>query len=173
MPWQLGGRLIGQARGSPPRRFSRRLHPRMRFTVSDGVAVPHNNRPHLYICVSCHCRGAEPAPEGEPADGRRLYEAVKALADRLGEDAPAQVLPTLCFANCERGCSVGIAATGKWSYVMGELTPEHAADLLTYAAAYAKAKTGVVLPSGRPASLQTSVIARFPATFEPAKDAAE
>jgi predicted metal-binding protein len=56
---------------------------------------------------------------------------------------------------------------------MGELTPEHAADLLTYAAAYAKAKTGVVLPSGRPASLQTSVIARFPATFEPAKDAAE
>jgi hypothetical protein len=40
------------------------------------------------------------------------------------------VLPTLCFANCERGCSVGIAATGKWSYVMGELTPEHAADLL-------------------------------------------
>jgi len=39
--------------------------------------------------------------------------------------------------------------------------------------AYAKAKTGVVLPSGRPASLQTSVIARFPATFEPAKDAAE
>jgi len=30
-----------------------------------------------------------------------------------------------------------------------------------------------VLPSGRPASLETSVIARFPAPFEPAKDAAE
>ena len=145
----------------------------MRSEVSDGVAVPHNNRPHLYVCVSCRCRGSEPAPEGEPTDGRRLDEAVKALADRLGEDAPAHVLPTLCFANCERGCSVGIASTGKWSYVMGELTPEHAADLLTYAEAYAKAKTGVVLPSGRPASLQTSVIARFPATFEPAKDAAE
>ena len=56
---------------------------------------------------------------------------------------------------------------------MGELTPGHAADLLTYAAAYAKAKTGVVLPSGRPASLQTSVIARFPAPFEPTQDAAE
>ena len=52
----------------------------MRSEVSDGVAVPHNNRPHLYVCVSCRCRGAEPAPEGEPTDGRRLYEAVKALA---------------------------------------------------------------------------------------------
>jgi predicted metal-binding protein len=135
--------------------------------------VPHNNRPHLYVCVSCRRRGAEPAAEGEATDGRRLYEAAKALADRLGEDAPAQVLPTLCFANCERGCSVGICASGKWSYLVGEIGPEHAADLLTYAASYARAKTGVVLPSGRPASLQTSVIARFPATFEPAKNAAE
>jgi predicted metal-binding protein len=145
----------------------------MRFTVSDGIAVPHNNRPRLYVCVSCRCRGAEPAAEGEQTDGRRLYEAMRVLADRRGKNAPAQVLPTLCFANCERGCSVWIAATGKWSYVMGELTPDHAADLLTYAEAYAKAKTGVVLPSGRPASLQTNVIARFPAPFAPAKDAAE
>ena len=91
----------------------------------------------------------------------------------MGKDAPAQVVPTLCFANCERGCSVGLSAAGKWSYLVGEIGPEHASDLLTYATAYAKAKTGVVLPSGRPASLQTSVIARFPAPFEPAKDAAE
>lgn len=141
--------------------------------MSDGVRVPHNNRPHLHVCVSCRCRGADAVPEGEPTDGRRLFEAVKTLADRMGEDAPVHIVPTLCFANCERGCSVGIAAPGKWSYVMGELGPEHAADLLTYAAAYAKARTGVVLPSGRPASLQSSVIARFPAAFEPIKDAAE
>ena len=135
--------------------------------------VPLELRPHLYVCVSCQRRGAQPAPEDEPTDGRRLYEAVKALADQMGTDAPAQILPTLCFANCERGCSAGIAAAGKWSYLVGELTPDHASDLLTYAAAYAKAKTGVVLPSGRPASLQTSVIARFPAHLDPIKDAAE
>ena len=145
----------------------------MRLTVSDGVDVPLNNRPHLYVCVSCRYRGAEAVPEGEPTDGRRLYDAVKSLVDDMGDSAPLQVLPTLCFANCERGCSVGLSAPGKWSYLVGEIGPEHAADLLIYATAYAKAKTGVVLPSGRPASLQTSVIARFPAPFEPAKDAAE
>jgi predicted metal-binding protein len=135
--------------------------------------MPLELRPCLYVCVSCRRQGAEPAAEGEPTDGRRLYDALKSLADGMGGDAPAQVLPTLCFANCERGCSVGVAASGKWSYLVGEIGPEHAADLLTYAAAYAKAKAGVVLPSGRPASLQTSVIARFPASIEPAKDAAE
>jgi predicted metal-binding protein len=145
----------------------------MRLPVSAGVDVPLDNRPHLYICVSCKCHSADAVPEGEPTDGRRLYEVVKALAHQMGESAPAQVLPMLCFANCDRGCSAGITAAGKWSYLVGELGPEHAADLLTYAQAYAKAKTGVVLPSGRPASLETNVIARFPASFEPTKDAAE
>jgi predicted metal-binding protein len=144
----------------------------MRLTVSDGMNVPEL-RPHLYVCVSCRRCGSAPVAEGEQTDGRRLYDALKSLADSLGAQSPAEIVPTLCFANCERGCSVGIAATGKWSYLVGEIGPEHAADLLTYAKAYAKAKTGVVLPSGRPASLRTSVIARFPAPFEPAKDAAE
>ena len=134
--------------------------------------MPLELRPCLYVCVSCRRRGAEPVAEGEQTDGRRLYEAVKALADGMGKDAPAQVLPTLCFANCERGCSAGISAPGQWSYLMGDLGPEHAEDLLAYADTYAKAKTGVVLPSKRPASLEKTVIARFPAPTE-FKDAAE
>jgi predicted metal-binding protein len=146
---------------------------RMRFEVSHGIDVPEADRPQLYICISCRCHGAEEAAEGQPADGKRLYDAVKALAAEMGALSPVTVLPTLCFANCERGCTAGIAAPGKWSYLVGELAPELAADLLIYCAAYAKAKTGVVLPSGRPASMQTSVIARFPAYLEQAKDAAE
>jgi predicted metal-binding protein len=173
VPWQLGGRLIGQVRGRCLAPFQMALAPEDASTVSDGVDVPLNTRPQLYICVSCRCRGADAVPEGEQTDGRRLYEAVKSLADDLGEATPVHVLPTLCFANCERGCSAGITAPGKWSYLVGELGPDYAADLLIYAEAYAKTKTGVVLPSGRPASLQMNVIARFPAPFEPAKDAAE
>lgn len=141
--------------------------------MSHGIDVPEADRPQLYICISCRCRGSEEAAEGEATDGKRLYDAVKELVAELGASAPVTVLPTLCFANCERGCTAGIAAPGKWSYLVGELAPELAADLLTYCAAYAKAKTGVVLPSGRPASMQTSVIARFPVYLEPTKDAAE
>jgi predicted metal-binding protein len=149
------------------------LHPEDRLLPFDGIEMPQDNSPQLYICVSCRCRGAEAAPEGEPTDGNRLYAAVLSELASSGDRAPVHVLPTLCFANCERGCNVGIAAPGKWSYLMGELGPEHASDLLAYAAAYAAAKSGVVLPSGRPASLQKTVIARFPTHLAPIKGAAE
>jgi predicted metal-binding protein len=135
--------------------------------------VSQECRPQLFICVSCQSQGAAPAPEGEPTDGKRLYDEARSLEAAMGTAAPVHVVPTLCFANCERGCSAGISAPGKWSYVLGELRPEDAADLMLYGEAYAKASTGVVLPSGRPASLQRSVIARFPSHLDQAKDAAE
>ena len=128
-------------------------------------------RPPLYVCVSCRRRGAERVAEGEQTDGRRLYEAVKSLADGMGQDAPAQSFPRSA-SPIASAAAAWAPAPGKWSYLVGEIGPEHAADLFTYATAYAR-RTGVVLPSRPPASLQTRVIARFPAPFEPVKDAAE
>jgi predicted metal-binding protein len=147
------------------------LAPRGWFQVPDEQA--RQSRPQLHICVSCWRGGIAKSDDATQTDGRRLYETVSALIAGMGTEAPAQVLPILCFANCERGCSAGISAAGKWSYLMGDLGPEHAADLLAYAETYAKAKTGVVLPSKRPPSLEKTVIARFPASLDEFKDAAE
>jgi predicted metal-binding protein len=123
--------------------------------------------------MSCWRHGIKREAEGESTDGKRLFEEVSSRVARLGPDAPVRAVPILCFANCERGCSVAIASPGKWSYLLGELGPEHAADLLTYATTYNSARAGVVLPSKRPASLEHVVIARFPAHLDPIKDAAE
>jgi predicted metal-binding protein len=140
------------------------LAPEDATTVPDGMNVPLEPRPHLYVCVSCRRRGAEPVAEGEQTDGRRLYDAVKALADEMGKDAPAQVLPTLCFANCERGCSVGLSAPGKWSYLV-PAERKHAAISPMRQPTPSRDRRGVaVWPA---ASLQAGVIARFP--FEPAR----
>jgi predicted metal-binding protein len=141
--------------------------------VPDGVEVPKDHRPQLHVCVSCRRQGAAATDGAAPTEGRLLFERLRLLLDTMGAAAPVDLLPALCFANCERGLTAGISAAGKWSYLLGELGSEHAADLLTYARAYAAAKTGVVLPSGRPASLQKNVIARFPAQSWPVKDAAE
>ena len=111
--------------------------------------------------------------DGARTDGRRLFDALQAALDGFEGPAPVDLLPTICFANCERGCTAGVSAPGKWSYLVGELGPEHAADLLLYAKAYAASKSGVVLPSGRPASMQKTIIARFPGQVPPIKDAAE
>ena len=135
--------------------------------------MPDESRPQLYICVSCWRGGVAATEDGAETDGRRLYERVASLLAKMGADAPVQVRPNLCFANCERGCSAAVSAPGKWSYLMGHLGPEHAADLLTYARTYAEATTGVVLPSKRPPSLEKTVIARFPTHLAEFKDAAE
>jgi predicted metal-binding protein len=135
--------------------------------------VPDGDRPTLYICLSCRREGTAPAPEGETTDGRRLFDAVQSLLADMGDSAPARAVPVLCFANCERGCSAAIAAAGKWSYLMGRLEPKHASDLLAYAGVYRQARAGVVLPSGRPASLRDTVIARFPTHLQILEEAAE
>ena len=159
----------------------------MTWLVDHGYE-PVDHGPFVYDALDdypCFCLRAAEGVAGDRAEGLEqhgnspLHAAGKrqrmlsALIAEMGTDAPAQVLPILCFANCERGCSAGISAAGKWSYLMGDLAPEHAADLLAYAETYAKAKTGVVLPSKRPPSLEKTVIARFPASHAEFKDAAE
>jgi len=141
-----------------------------------------DDRPKLYVCTTCRQAGTDVAPDDEPRDGKRLFEAVSARLEALGEDPPIDVEPIVCFANCEQGCSAGLSQPGKWAYMVGYVGPEHADDLIAYGAAYAKSETGAVLRSGRPESLRHAIVGRFPTHLafpqtelsEPAtKDAAE
>ena len=75
---------------------------------------------------------------------------------------PSRGFGVTCLSNCDHGCAAAISAPGKWTYLLGRLDPLLAPDLLAYAAAYAAAKTGTVLPSKRPASLARMVLGRVP-----------
>jgi len=114
-------------------------------------------RPHLIVCTTCQA-GRELAP-GETPAGALLFSAVAGL---LAEGGATELRGASCMANCERGCSAALAMAGKWTYFLGNLRPEHAADLLTYAQTYAASATGTVMPSRRPASLRHIVLGRVP-----------
>lgn len=116
--------------------------------------------PRLAVCVTCRAGQVDDPDAVRP--GRRLYEALEARC--TGEDAAATLMPVECLSLCDHGCSAAISAAGKWSYLLGGLTEEMGNDLLTYARAYAVSRTGLVLPSKRPASLATMVRARMPPT---------
>lgn len=111
----------------------------------------------LHICITCQPGTAE----AEPCAGRRLHDAALVLHQAAGPD-PVRIAAVTCLANCERGCSASLSAPGKWSYLVGGLRPEQAADLLAYARAYAAAATGTVLRSGRPAALAQAIVGRVP-----------
>lgn len=114
----------------------------------------------LHVCTTCRA-GVEPAAD-RPLPGTMLHERLETLlAGR--PDAPVRLLEAKCLSNCAQGCSAAIAMPGKWSYLLGGLDLDVAADLLDYAATYAASASGVVMPSKRPASLAAMVHGRIPA----------
>ena len=114
--------------------------------------------PRLHICITC--RAGATLAEGQAPPGAQLHAALAARPDAA---TLLRLAPVACLANCTRGCSAAISAAGKWTYLLGGLAPQHAADLLLYAAQYAASANGTVLPSRRPASLRGAVLARVPA----------
>lgn len=115
-------------------------------------------RPRLIVCTTC--KAGRPLAEGETPPGAHLHAALAGLIAEAG--ATVELREVACMANCERGCSAALAMPGKWTFFLGHLAPNLAADLLAYAAAYAAHATGTVMPSRRPASLRNVVIGRVP-----------
>ena len=125
----------------------------------DGVPMSEPEAT-LHVCITCRA-GTEPLP-GVPVPGAVLHDvAGRLLAERDGSGL--RLLGVECLAVCRDGCAASISMPGKWSYLLGRLTPDKAADLLTFAASYRGSRTGTVMPSRRPASLADMVLGRVPA----------
>ena len=114
----------------------------------------------LHVCTCC--RAGRPPVADADLPGAMLHRRLQALlAER--SDVPVRLLEAKCLSNCDNGCSAAIAMPGKWSYLLGGLDLDCAADLVEYAAIYAASQNGAVLPSKRPASLARMVHGRIPA----------
>ena len=112
--------------------------------------------PVLHVCVTC--RAGLPLAEGQTAPGRFMHTAV---ASHEAADA-VELREVSCLSVCHDGCAAAISMPGKWSYLLGRLSPDVAGDLLAYARLYADHKTGTVLPSKRPPSLAHMIMGRLP-----------
>lgn len=111
----------------------------------------------LHVCITC--RANLPLVEGQPVLGRLLFDAA---AEALSDTTDITLKPVVCLGNCAQGCSAAVTQTGKWSYLLGHMTPAHAADLVAYARAYAASDNGTVWRSGRAESLRDAIVARIP-----------
>ena len=109
-----------------------------------------------YVCMTC--KAGEAVAEGGLAPGAQLHAA---LTDR-GAPEGVTIRPVECLSACNTGCSVALAAPGRWSYVYGRLTPGDAAEILAGAAAYAAAPDGIVPWRQRPLIFRKQSIARIP-----------
>ncbi len=114
----------------------------------------------LHVCTTC--RAGRELAEGEAVPGTLLHaEIARQLPGRA--DLALQLQEVKCLSSCKRGGAAAISMPGKWSYLLGDLTPDLVSDLLDYCTRYAASPTGTVLPSRRSASLQNFILGRFPA----------
>lgn len=120
--------------------------------------------PVLHICITCRAPGD--TDTSAPAMGETLHDAIAA---RLSATTPLQVNKVVCLANCQRACAAAVTQDGKWSYLLGGLTPDQAQDLVDYALNYGQSASGVVLPSKRAESLRHAICGRLPGHAMPAQ----
>ena len=92
--------------------------------------------------------------------GASLFEA---LGGRLAGEPDITLKPVECLSVCKRPCTVALAAPGKWTYVVGDLTREsHLEDIIAAARRYAASPEGIVPWRERPLSFRKGVVSRTP-----------
>lgn len=124
----------------------------------------------VHVCVTC--KAGEVCEDDAARPGLRLRRALDAAVAAAGDAAWLEIREVSCLASCDHGCAAAISMAGKWSYLLGRLSALKAADFLTYARTYRASKTGLVLPSKRPASLHDAVLGRMPSLVPAEKDLA-
>jgi predicted metal-binding protein len=117
-----------------------------------NVECPNPPAATLIVCITCK--------SDEGPLGASLFAA---LSERLAAEPNIAVMPIECLSVCKRPCTVALAAPGKWTYVVGDLTREaHIEDIVTAAQRYAASPGGIVPWRERPLSFRKGVVSRTP-----------
>jgi predicted metal-binding protein len=127
-----------------------------------ALAIPDPPAKDLAMAVTLHvcttCKANLPVEDGETPLGAQLYAAILAGEPPEG----VRIIGVECLSACKEGAAVALSAPGRWSYVYGRMTPADAADILSGAAAYARAPDGLVPWRERPIIFRKQSLARIP-----------
>ena len=116
----------------------------------------------LYICITCRKDGETL----DPRPGKILYENLKRTT------ASKNIRPVRCLAGCSQGCVLSLDNKHKWSYVIGNLTPNKDEEqIIEGFIEYQKTSDGKIPFSSRPEAFKKRSLARVPpANYEVVED---
>ena len=116
----------------------------------------------LYICITCRKDGETL----DPRPGKILYENLKRTT------ASKNIKPVRCLAGCSQGCVLSLDNKHKWSYVIGNLTPNKDEEqIIEGFIEYQKTSDGKIPFSSRPEAFKKRSLARVPpANYEAVED---
>lgn len=133
----------------------------------------NQDRITLHVCTTCR-RGDEPLEPRENRSGAKMYAAVESEISQHCDKHTIDLIPVECLSGCKRGCTIAVSGEGKWTFVIGDLSPElNAADVVTYALQHGAHDEGLPTWRDRPEAIRKGVLARVPAISTKRQEAAE
>ena len=115
----------------------------------------------ILVCQSCRHKDSPCLP------GLALLEKLRAaVAQAKGLAQDFEISGTACMAGCDRPCTVAWRATGKTTWLFGDIDPDADIDaLVEFAALYQRLEDGWCRAADRPGKLATATLARVPAAM--------
>lgn len=114
------------------------------------------------VCTDCRVTGSACRP------GLVLLARLGESLDRLGigPEVDFSIQGTACMAGCRRPCTIAFQASGKATYLFGDIEPDADIDaLVDFARLYAQRVDGMTREGERPRALAGKVLARVPAAI--------
>ncbi|MEM6446144.1 MAG: DUF1636 domain-containing protein [Cyanobacteria bacterium P01_D01_bin.123] len=127
-----------------------------------------SDRHALFVCTTCASKWKNGERVGQ-SGGEKLLEAISTRHEcwELREAFPLQ--PVDCMSACSRPCTISFAASGKFTFVFGNLSVDDADLQDTVEAIFTCAEQFHAKPDGlltwaeRPKPLKSGLVARIPA----------
>lgn len=124
--------------------------------------MAHHPQHIITVCTDCRITGTACRPGLELL--ARLNDSLSRMGAASGPDFSIE--GTVCMAGCKRPCTIAFQASGKATYLFGDITPDtDIAALVDFAALYAERPDGLTREAERPRGLGGKTIARIPAAF--------
>lgn len=128
----------------------------------------HSHR--ITVCTVCRHTGTHCQP------GAALIEKLNAAVFSAGlvSNGDFKIEGTACMAGCSRPCTVAFSATGKTTYLFGDIHGDEDVEaLINFARLYSARADGMSHSPERPAQLRNKTLARVPAAIIETRELAE
>jgi predicted metal-binding protein len=124
--------------------------------------MAHHPQHTITVCTDCRIIGTACRP------GLELLARLNDSLSRMGvaRESDFSVEGTVCMAGCHRPCTIAFQASGKATYLFGDIAPDtDIGALVDFASIYAERPDGLTREAERPRGLGGKTIARIPAAF--------
>ena len=124
--------------------------------------MAHHPQHIITVCTDCRITGSACRP------GLLLLARLNDSLSRMGvaSGSDFSIEGTVCMAGCRRPCTIAFQASGKATYLFGDIAPDtDIGALVDFASIYAERPDGLTREAERPRGLGGKTIARIPAAF--------